>query len=165
VACYDRSDIGTPFATIYRLPTRDSAPFDIGYAFDGKPHDNLPDVECTLINGKLFIAEAGMEVDKQQDRQQAKAETARRLARRRRGSTGLERCAVSVYMESLPEVRKVECNDLWDDGLSGSESRKVDNNMSEKVEWSGREVRGSSARPVSMVCASLDSDCGIFIIH
>jgi len=85
VACYDRSDIGTPFAITYRLPTPKAAPFDIGYAFDGKPHDYLPDVEGILTNGKLFIAETGLEDDKRQDRQQAKAETARRLARRRRG--------------------------------------------------------------------------------
>ncbi len=85
VACYERSDIGTQFATTYRLPTPKDAPFAIGYVFDGKPHDYLPDVVGTLTNGKLFITEAGMEDDKRQDRKLAKAETARRLARRGRG--------------------------------------------------------------------------------
>ena len=34
------------------------APFAIGYVFEGKPHDYLPDVVGTLTNGRLFIAEA-----------------------------------------------------------------------------------------------------------
>src|SRR5258708_12298126 len=55
VACYARGDIGPQFATTYRLPTCDPAPFAIGYVFEGKPHDYLPDVVGTLTNGKLFI--------------------------------------------------------------------------------------------------------------
>src|SRR6266849_3006325 len=51
------------------------------YPFEGKPHDYLPDVVGTITNGKLFIAEAGMEDDKRQDRNLAKAEAARRLTR------------------------------------------------------------------------------------
>ncbi len=43
------------------------------------------DVVGTLTNGKLFIAEAGMEDDKRGDRNLAKAEAARRLARIQRG--------------------------------------------------------------------------------
>ncbi len=82
VSCYARGDIGPQFATTYRLPAPSDAPFAIGYTFEGKPHDYLPDVVGTLSNGKLFIAEAGMEDDKRQDRQQAKAEAARRPARR-----------------------------------------------------------------------------------
>jgi hypothetical protein len=85
VAWYARGDIGTEFATTYRLPTPKDAPFAIGYLFDGKPHDYLPDVVGTLTTGKLLIAEARMEDEKRQDRQQAKAETARRLARASRG--------------------------------------------------------------------------------
>ena len=85
VACYARGDIGPQFATTYRLPTPKHAPFTIGYAFEGNPHDYLPDVVGTLTNEKLFIAEAGMEDDKRQDRNLAKAEAARRLARIQRG--------------------------------------------------------------------------------
>src|SRR5436190_4443082 len=85
VACYARGDIGPQFATTYRLPTPKHAPFVIGYAFEGNPHDYLPDVVGTLSNGKLFIAEAGMEDDKRGDRNLAKAEAARRLARLQRG--------------------------------------------------------------------------------
>ena len=43
VAWYARGDIGTQFATAYRLPTADPAPFAIGYEFLGKPHHYLPD--------------------------------------------------------------------------------------------------------------------------
>ena len=82
---YARGDIGPQFATTYRLPTPKHAPFAIGYAFESKPHDYLPDVVGTLADGKLFIAEAGMEDDKRWDRNLAKAEAARRLARLQRG--------------------------------------------------------------------------------
>jgi hypothetical protein len=57
----------------------------VGYTFEGKPHDYLPDVVGKLSDGKLFIAEAGMEDDKRRDRNLAKAEAARRLARLQRG--------------------------------------------------------------------------------
>ena len=85
VACYARGDIGPQFATTYRLPTPKHAPFAIGYAFEGKAHAYLPDVVGTLRSGTLFIAEAGMEDDKRGDRNLAKAEAARRLARLQRG--------------------------------------------------------------------------------
>ncbi len=85
VARYARGDIGSQFATTYRLPAPSDTPFAIGYTFEGKPHDYLPDVVGTLSNGKLFIAEAGMEDDKRGDRNLAKAEAARRLARIQRG--------------------------------------------------------------------------------
>ncbi len=81
VASYARGDIGPQFATTYRLPIPKHAPFAIGYTFEGKPHDYLPDVVGTLQSGKLFIAEAGMEDDKRGDRNLTKAEAARRLAR------------------------------------------------------------------------------------
>src|SRR2546426_1751902 len=82
---YARGDIGQAFATAYRLPMPKHAPFAIGYAFEDQPHDYLPDVVGTLTNGNLFIAEAGMEDDKRSDRNLAKAEAARRLARLKRG--------------------------------------------------------------------------------
>src|SRR6266545_2611367 len=82
---YARGDIGPQFATTYRLPIPKHAPFAIGYTFDGKPHEYLPDVVGMLTNGKPFIAEAGMEDDKRGDRNLAKAEAARRLARFQQG--------------------------------------------------------------------------------
>src|SRR6266487_165865 len=81
VANYARGDIDSQFATTYRLPIPQHAPFTIGYTFENKPHHYLPDVVGTLANGKPFIAEAGMEDDKRGDRNLAKAEAARRLAR------------------------------------------------------------------------------------
>jgi len=82
---YTRGDIGQAFATAYRLPLPKHAPFAIGYVFEDQPHDYLPDVVGTLTNGTRFIAEAGMEDDKRSDRNLAKAEAARRLARLQRG--------------------------------------------------------------------------------
>jgi hypothetical protein len=79
VACYARGDIGPQFATTRRLPNPKNAPFAIGYTFESNPHHYLPDVVGTLTNGKLFIAEAGMEDDKRGDRNLTKAEAARRL--------------------------------------------------------------------------------------
>jgi len=85
VANYARGDIDPEFATTYRLPIPKHAPFAIGYTFENKPHHYLPDVVGTLTNGQPFIAEAGMEDDKRGDRNLAKAEAARRLARLQQG--------------------------------------------------------------------------------
>lgn len=85
VASYARGDIGPKFALAYRLPIPEHALFAIGYTFEGEPHDYLPDLVGTLTNGKPFIAEAGMEDDKRGDRNLAKAEAARRLARLQQG--------------------------------------------------------------------------------
>src|SRR6266571_3314248 len=86
VKSYTRGDIGPQFAATYRLPIPKHAPFAIGYTFEGKPHHYLPDAVGTLTNGKPFIAEAGMEDDKRGDRNLAKAEAARRLARFQQGT-------------------------------------------------------------------------------
>ncbi len=86
VTWYARGDIDAPFAATYRLPTPKEAPFAIGYVFEGQPHNYLPDAVGTLANGKLFIAEAGLEDEKREARQQAKAEAARKLARRLGGA-------------------------------------------------------------------------------
>ena len=86
VVSYARGDIGPQFAATYRLPIPKHAPFAIGYAFEGKPHDYLPDVVGHLSDGTPFIAEAGMEDDKRSDRNLAKAEAARRLSHIQRGT-------------------------------------------------------------------------------
>jgi transposase len=85
VVSYARGDIGPSFAATYRLPIPKQAPFAIGYTFEGKPHDYLPDVVGMLTDGTTFIAEAGMEDEKRQDRNLAKAEAARSLARLQHG--------------------------------------------------------------------------------
>jgi hypothetical protein len=103
VESYARGDIGPKFALAYRLPIPKDAPFAIGYTFEGKPHDYLPDIVGTLTNGKLFIAEAGMEDDKRGDRNLAKAEAARRLARLQQGVfwIGTERTLTRAYSYNL----------------------------------------------------------------
>src|SRR6266702_3215200 len=85
VKSYARGDIDPQFASAYRLPIPQHAPFTIGYTFENKPHHYLPDVVGTLANGTPFIAEAGMEDDKRGDRNLAKAQAARRLARLQQG--------------------------------------------------------------------------------
>ena len=103
VASYARGDIGSQFATTYRLPIPEHAPFVIGYTFEGEPHDYLPDVVGTLTSGKPFIAEAGMEDDKRGDRNLAKAEAARRLARLQGGVfwIGTERTLTRAHHYNL----------------------------------------------------------------
>src|SRR6266571_4014485 len=86
VVNYARGDIDPQFATKYRLPIPQHAPFAIGYTFESKAHHYLPDVVGTLADGKPFIAEAGMEDDKRGDRNLAKAEAARRLAYLQQGT-------------------------------------------------------------------------------
>ena len=44
VKSYARGDIGPEFASTYRLPIPQHAPFAIGYTFENKPHHYLPDV-------------------------------------------------------------------------------------------------------------------------
>jgi transposase len=85
VVNYARGDIDAQFATKYRLPIPQQAPFTIGYTFEDQSHHYLPDVVGMLAGGQPFIAEAGMEDDKRGDRNLAKAEAARRLARLQEG--------------------------------------------------------------------------------
>ncbi len=103
VASYARGDIGPQFATAYRLPLPKHAPFAIGYTFENKPHEYLPDAVGTLANGKMFIAEAGMEDDKRGDRNLAKAEAARKLVRFQQGIfwIGTERTLTRVRHYNL----------------------------------------------------------------
>lgn len=103
VKSYARGDIGPKFALAYRLPIPKHAPFAIGYTFEGAPHDYLPDLVGTLTNGRPFIAEAGMEDDKRSDRNLAKAEAARRLARLQQGVfwIGTERTLTRAHNYNL----------------------------------------------------------------
>src|SRR5207248_11788260 len=61
VVSYARGDIGPSFAATYRLPIPKHAPFVIGYTFEGKPHNYLPDVVGQPQDGTTFIAESVME--------------------------------------------------------------------------------------------------------
>jgi hypothetical protein len=53
VKSYARGDIDAQFATTYRLPIPQHAPFTIGYTFENHPHHYLPDVVGTLADDLL----------------------------------------------------------------------------------------------------------------
>ena len=80
VVWYGRGDISPTFASTYNIPMRLATPYAINYLFDGNAHVYLPDAIGQLEDGTLFIAEAGMEREKQRTRNQAKAEAARKIA-------------------------------------------------------------------------------------
>src|SRR5437763_7164404 len=103
VVNYARGDIDAQFATKYRLPIPQHAPFTIGYTFEDQSHHYLPDVVGMLAGGQPFIAEAGMEDDKRGDRNLAKAEAARRLARLQQGVfwIGTERTLTRAHHYNL----------------------------------------------------------------
>jgi transposase len=85
VRFYQRGDVSEAFARARRLMTPLGAPYRIGYVYDGKPHDYLPDFVGTLVDDSLLIAEAGREDEKSQGQALAKAEAARRLAQLKGG--------------------------------------------------------------------------------
>src|SRR5947209_14729173 len=89
VASYARGDIGPEFATKYRLPIPQHAPFAIGYTFENNPHHYLPDFVGILADGTPFLASAGMEDDKRGDRNLAKAEAPDGLHACNKGPSGL----------------------------------------------------------------------------
>src|SRR5713226_8725775 len=80
VVWYGRGDISSTFASTYKITTPLTTPFAINYLFDGNAHMYLPDAIGQLQDGSLFIAEAGMEQEKRRERNQAKAEAARKVA-------------------------------------------------------------------------------------
>jgi transposase len=80
VVWYGRGDISPTFASTYTIPMVLPTPYAINYLFDGNAHVYLPDAIGQLQDGSLFIAEAGMEQEKRRDRNQAKAEAARKVA-------------------------------------------------------------------------------------
>ncbi len=93
VVSYARGDIGPAFASAYRLPLPQHAPFAIGYAFESKPHQYLPDAVGTLTNGQPFIAEAGMEDDKRGDATWQKQKPHEGSRSSNKAASGLERSA------------------------------------------------------------------------
>jgi transposase len=80
VVWYGRGDISPTFASTYNITTVLPTPYAINYLFDGNAHVYLPDAIGQLQDGSLFIAEAGMEREKQRARNQAKTEAARKVA-------------------------------------------------------------------------------------
>ena len=55
VASYARGDIGPEFATKYRLPIPQHAPFAIGYTFENTPHHYWPDFVGTLSRAGFTV--------------------------------------------------------------------------------------------------------------
>jgi len=80
VAWYGRGDISTTFASTYKIVSPLPIPFTINYLFEGQAHVYLPDAIGQLLDGRLLIAEAGLEQHKRQERNRAKAEAARKVA-------------------------------------------------------------------------------------
>jgi transposase len=85
VVWYGRGDISSTFASTYKITTPLPTPFTIHYLFDGHAHVYLPDAIGQLQGGSLLIAEAGLEREKRQERNQAKAEAARKVAEQQGG--------------------------------------------------------------------------------
>jgi hypothetical protein len=85
VAWYGRGDSSSTFASTYKIPTPLPTPFAITYLFEGKAHVYLPDAIGQLLDGRLLIAEAGLEQDKRSVRNRAKAEAARHVATQQGG--------------------------------------------------------------------------------
>jgi hypothetical protein len=80
VVWYGRGDISSTFASTYKIATPLPTPFTINYLFEAHAHIYLPDAIGQLQGGALLIAEAGMAQDKRRERNQAKAEAARKVA-------------------------------------------------------------------------------------
>jgi hypothetical protein len=85
VALYGRGDISSTFASTYKITTPLPTPYTIDYLFEGKAHVYLPDAIGQLLDGRLLIAEAGLEQDKRRERNRAKAEAARKVAEQQGG--------------------------------------------------------------------------------
>jgi hypothetical protein len=85
VAWYGRGDISSTFASTYKIATPQPVPFTINYLFEGNAHVYLPDAIGQLKSGSLLIAEAGLEREKRRERNQAKAEAARKVAEQQGG--------------------------------------------------------------------------------
>jgi hypothetical protein len=85
VAWYGRGDISSAFASTYKIATPLPTPFTISYLFEGKAHTYLPDAIGQFLDGRLLIAEAGMQEEKRRERNRAKAEAARLLAKQQGG--------------------------------------------------------------------------------
>jgi len=85
VRAYQRGDVSKTFAEAYKLAMPLETPYPIKYVYDGTRHEYLPDYIGTLVDGKLLIAEAGLEDEKSTGKPLAKAEAARNIAKERGG--------------------------------------------------------------------------------
>jgi len=86
VAWYGRGDISSTCASTYKITTPLPPPYAINYLFEGKAHVYLPDAIAQVLDGRLLIAEAGLEQDKRSVRHRAKAEAARNATEQQAGA-------------------------------------------------------------------------------
>lgn len=129
---YARGDIGPQIAATYRLPIPQNAPFDIGYEFLGRPHDYLPAVVGARSKGTWFITEA-------------RAESARRLARIQRGVfwIGTER-TLRIIDGAGPSIEAQESESAAQERMSGTGS--CAGKRSAEYDGNGGNVERTSAR-------------------
>jgi hypothetical protein len=85
VRSYQRGDASEAFAKIHHLATPLGTPYRINYVYDGTSHDYSPNFVGTLYDGKLLIAEAGLENEKRKGESTAKAEAAHSLSQLKGG--------------------------------------------------------------------------------
>jgi len=85
VAWYGGGDISSTFASTYQIITPLPTPYTIDYLFEGEAQIYLPDAIGQLLDGRLLIAEAGLEQDKRRERNRAKAAAARKVAEQQGG--------------------------------------------------------------------------------
>ena len=81
VRTYQRGDATKSFVEAHNLTAPLGTPYRINYEYEGGPHVYLPDFVGTLCDGKLLIAEAGVEEEKLRGRALAKAEAANRVVK------------------------------------------------------------------------------------
>jgi hypothetical protein len=86
VAWYGRGDISSTFASTSKITTPLPTPYTIDYLFEGNAHVYLPDAIGQFLDGRLLIAEAGLEQDKRSVGNRAKAEAARKVAQQQGGA-------------------------------------------------------------------------------
>ncbi len=85
VLTYQRGDVSKAFAEAYNLAMLLETPYRFNYVYDGTKYDYLPDYIGTLVDGKILIAEAGLEDEKSTGKPLVKAEAARNFVKERGG--------------------------------------------------------------------------------
>ena len=77
--------MGFPSTCPAKITSPLPVPFTIDYLFESKAHVYLPDAIGQLLDGRLFLAEAGLEQDKRRERNRVKAEAARKVIEQQGG--------------------------------------------------------------------------------
>ena len=80
VVWYGRGDISADLCFHLQNHHSTATPYTINYLFEGTPMCTFLTPSASFQDGSLLIAEAGMEQEKRRERNQAKAEAARKVA-------------------------------------------------------------------------------------